>query len=188
MNAISKPYKSIQIFQEIMNDYETRTGFICAFLKLKYDEIKKIVLLDTNLKKLNDDKQRITYIYRSILKNDTENEIEIIFDSINPFTQCSTFKAAECTTSRYPFSIRILDYIYINDTDNYHTSFHGHNFLNNSSSVRHIIELPKLQPVTYTSNLYDWCRLIKYSDKREIEIAAQENQSLNAAYKLISIL
>lgn len=182
------PYKSILIFQEIMNDYETRTGFICTVLQLNYDEIKKINLLNTNLKKINDDTQRIVYIFKIILKNDTENEIEIIFDSINPFTQVSSFKAAECITNRYPFSIRILDYIYINDTDNYHTSFHGRNFLNNSNSVYHIIELPKLQPVTYASNLYEWCRLIKYSDKREIEIAAQENHSLNVAYKLISIL
>ncbi len=64
-------------FKEIMTNKKARIGFLSAILKIKPEDIKETILLNTNLRKIHEnDKQGILDV-RLLMNNNTEIDIEI---------------------------------------------------------------------------------------------------------------
>ena len=114
-------------FKEIMMDDRARTGFLAAILKVRLQDIRETVILNTGLRREHiDDKQGILDV-RLLLNNDMEIDIEIQLSKMAVWADRSLFYLAKMFTGQIkpgePYhvfkkcvGIGILDFILFEDS------------------------------------------------------------------------
>ena len=152
-------------FKELMRDETVRKGFLSAVLGIKDTDIKKTVLLNTNLPKIHEDEKQGILDVRLTMNNNTESNIK------------------KC------IGINILDFKYMDDTQRFHTVYH---LREDTEHIKytdvmeiHIVELPKLPQNNDGTDLYDWIKFIKSNNKEEFEMLAKQSQYLKKAYETL---
>ena len=185
-------------FKELMRDETVRKGFLSAVLGIKDTDIKKTVLLNTNLPKIHEDEKQGILDVRLTMNNNTEIDIEIQLAYMKAWADRSTFYVSKMLVEQVGINkkysnikkcigINILDFKYMDDTQRFHTVYH---LREDTEHIKytdvmeiHIVELPKLPQNTDGTDLYSWIKFIKSNDKEEFEMLAQQSKYLQTAYK-----
>ena len=187
-------------FKELMRDETVRKGFLSAVLGIKDTEIKKTVLLNTNLPKIHEDEKQGILDVRLTMNNNTEIDIEIQLAYMKAWADRSTFYVSKMLVEQVGINkkysnikkcigINILDFDYIKDTQRFHTVYH---LREDTEHIKytdvmeiHIVELPKLPQNNDGTDLYSWIKFIKSNDKEEFEMLAKQSQYLKKAYETL---
>lgn len=187
-------------FKELMRDETVRKGFLSAVLGIKDTEIKKTVLLNTNLPKIHEDEKQGILDVRLTMNNNTEIDIEIQLAYMKAWADRSTFYVSKMLVEQVGINkkysnikkcigINILDFDYIKDTQRFHTVYH---ISEDTEHIKytdileiHIVELPKLPTNDDGTDLYDWIKFIKAENKGEFEMLAKQSQYLQRAYETL---
>ena len=187
-------------FKELMRDETVRKGFLSAVLGIKDTDIKKTVLLNTNLPKIHEDEKQGILDVRLTMNNNTEIDIEIQLAYMKAWADRSTFYVSKMLVEQVGINkkysnikkcigINILDFDYIKDTQRFHTVYH---ISEDTEHIKytdileiHIVELPKLPTNDDGTDLYDWIKFIKAENKGEFEMLAQQSQYLQRAYETL---
>lgn len=187
-------------FKELMRDETVRKGFLSAVLGIKDTEIKKTVLLNTNLPKIHEDEKQGILDVRLTMNNNTEIDIEIQLAYMKAWADRSTFYVSKMLVEQVGINkkysnikkcigINILDFDYIKDTQRFHTVYH---ISEDTEHIKytdileiHIVELPKLPTNNDGTDLYDWIKFIKAENKGEFEMLAKQSQYLQKAYETL---
>ena len=189
-------------FKELMRDETVRKGFLSAVLRIKDTDIKKTVLLNTNLPKIHEDEKQGILDVRLTMNNNTEIDIEIQLAYMKAWADRSTFYVSKMLVEQVGINkkysnikkcigINILDFDYIKDTQRFHTVYH---ISEDTEHIKytdileiHIVELPKLPTPTNDdgTDLYDWIKFIKAENKGEFEMLAKQSQYLQKAYETL---
>ena len=198
-NVIMSP-KVDFAFKELMRDETVRKGFLSAVLGIKDTEIKKTVLLNTNLPKIHEDEKQGILDVRLTMNNNTEIDIEIQLAYMKAWADRSTFYVSKMLVEQVGINkkysnikkcigINILDFDYIKDTQRFHTVYH---ISEDTEHIKytdileiHIVELPKLPTNDDGTDLYDWIKFIKAENKGEFEMLAKQSQYLQKAYETL---
>lgn len=185
-------------FKELMHDETVRKGFLSAVLGIKDTNIKKTVLLNTNLPKIHEDEKQGILDVRLTMNDNTEIDIEIQLAYMRAWADRSTFYVSKMlveqvginqkyTNIKKCIGINILDFNYIKETERFHTVYH---LREDTEHIKytdimeiHIVELPKLPQIDDGTDLYDWIKFIKAENKGEFEMLAQQNIYLKTAYE-----
>lgn len=192
-------------FKEIMMDKNARIGFLSAILKLKPEDIKETIILNTYLRKEHEeDKQGILDV-RILLNNNTEIDIEIQLAELKVWADRSLFYLSKMYTEQIHqgekynvfkkcVSISILDFILFKNTEKYYSCFHiaedtRHTILTDKMEF-HILELPKLPEEFKESNdaLLLWAKFIASEQKEDFEMLAAKNPYIDSAYKQLQVI
>ena len=187
-------------FKELMRDETVRKGFLSAVLGIKDTDIKKTVLLNTNLPKIHEDEKQGILDVRLTMNNNTEIDIEIQLAYMKAWADRSTFYVSKMLVEQVGINkkysnikkcigINILDFDYIKDTQRFHTVYH---LREDTEHIKytdvmeiHIVELPKLPQNNDGTDLYSWIKFIKSNDKEEFEMLAKQSQYLKKAYETL---
>ena len=187
-------------FKELMRDETVRKGFLSAVLRIKDTDIKKTVLLNTNLPKIHEDEKQGILDVRLTMNNNTEIDIEIQLAYMKAWADRSTFYVSKMLVEQVGINkkysnikkcigINILDFDYIKDTQRFHTVYH---LREDTEHIKytdvmeiHIVELPKLPQNNDGTDLYSWIKFIKSNDKEEFEMLAKQSQYLKKAYETL---
>ena len=187
-------------FKELMRDETVRKGFLSAVLGIKDTDIKKTVLLNTNLPKIHEDEKQGILDVRLTMNNNTEIDIEIQVAYMKAWADRSTFYVSKMLVEQVGINkkysnikkcigINILDFDYIKDTQRFHTVYH---ISEDTEHIKytdileiHIVELPKLPTNDDGTDLYDWIKFIKAENKGEFEMLAKQSQYLQKAYETL---
>ena len=187
-------------FKELMRDETVRKGFLSAVLGIKDTDIKKTVLLNTNLPKIHEDEKQGILDVRLTMNNNTEIDIEIQVAYMKAWADRSTFYVSKMLVEQVGINkkysnikkcigINILDFDYIKDTQRFHTVYH---LREDTEHIKytdvmeiHIVELPKLPQNNDGTDLYSWIKFIKSNDKEEFEMLAKQSQYLKKAYETL---
>ena len=187
-------------FKELMRDETVRKGFLSAVLGIKDTDIKKTVLLNTNLPKIHEDEKQGILDVRLTMNNNTEIDIEIQLAYMKAWADRSTFYVSKMIVEQVGINkkysnikkcigINILDFDYIKDTQRFHTVYH---ISEDTEHIKytdileiHIVELPKLPTNDDGTDLYDWIKFIKAENKGEFEMLAKQSQYLQKAYETL---
>ena len=187
-------------FKELMRDETVRKGFLSAVLGIKDTDIKKTVLLNTNLPKIHEDEKQGILDVRLTMNNNTEIDIEIQLAYMKAWADRSTFYVSKMLVEQVGINkkysnikkcigINILDLDYIKDTQRFHTVYH---ISEDTEHIKytdileiHIVELPKLPTNDDGTDLYDWIKFIKAENKGEFEMLAQQSKYLKRAYEAL---
>ena len=187
-------------FKELMRDETVRKGFLSAVLGIKDTDIKKTVLLNTNLPKIHEDEKQGILDARLTMNNNTEIDIEIQLAYMKAWADRSTFYVSKMLVEQVGINkkysnikkcigINILDFDYIKDTQRFHTVYH---LREDTEHIKytdvmeiHIVELPKLPQNNDGTDLYSWIKFIKSNDKEEFEMLAKQSQYLKKAYETL---
>ena len=187
-------------FKELMRDETVRKGFLSAVLGIKDTEIKRTVLLNTNLPKIHEDEKQGILDVRLTMNNNTEIDIEIQLAYMKAWADRSTFYVSKMLVEQVGINkkysnikkcigINILDFDYIKDTQRFHTVYH---ISEDTEHIKytdileiHIVELPKLPTNDDGTDLYDWIKFIKAENKGEFEMLAKQSQYLQKAYETL---
>ncbi len=187
-------------FKELMRDETVRKGFLSAVLGIKDTDIKKTVLLNTNLPKIHEDEKQGILDVRLTMNNNTEIDIEIQLAYMKAWADRSTFYVSKMLVEQVGINkkysnikkcigINILDFKYMDDTQRFHTVYH---LREDTEHIKytdvmeiHIVELPKLPQNNDGTDLYDWIKFIKSNNKEEFEMLAKQSQYLKKAYETL---
>ena len=190
-------------FKEIMRNEIVRKGFLSAVLGIKDTEIKETVLLNTNLSKIHDDEKQGILDVRLTLNNNTEIDIEIQVTYMKSWADRSTFYLSKMlveqvginkkyTNIKKCIGINILDFEYIQGTDKFHTTYH---ISEDTEHIKytdvlewHIVELPKLPPMTDGSQLYNWAKFINSKSAEEMKMLATQDMYIKQAYEELEVI
>lgn len=190
-------------FKEIMRNEIVRKGFLSAVLGIKDTEIKETVLLNTNLSKIHDDEKQGILDVRLTLNNNTEIDIEIQVTYMKSWADRSTFYLSKMlveqvginkkyTNIKKCIGINILDFEYIQGTDKFHTTYH---ISEDTEHIKytdvlewHIVELPKLPPMTDGSQLYNWAKFINSKSEEEMKMLATQDMYIKQAYEELEVI
>lgn len=190
-------------FKEIMSNEKVRIGFLSAVLNIKDTDIKSTVMLNTNLKKVHGDEKQGILDVRLFMNDDTEIDIEIQLSYMKTWADRSVFYLAKMLTEQANINkkysnfkkcigINILDFVYVKNTERFHTSYHFREDIDNSLYTDvlecHLIELPKLPKNSDGTSLYDWIRFMKADTKEEFVMLAKKSVYLDEAYKQLEII
>ena len=183
-----------------MRDETVRKGFLSAVLGIKDTDIKKTVLLNTNLPKIHEDEKQGILDVRLTMNNNTEIDIEIQLAYMKAWADRSTFYVSKMLVEQVGINkkysnikkcigINILDFKYMDDTQRFHTVYH---LREDTEHIKytdvmeiHIVELPKLPQNNDGTDLYDWIKFIKSNNKEEFEMLAKQSQYLKKAYETL---
>ena len=187
-------------FKELMRDETVRKGFLSAVLGIKDTEIKKTVLLNTNLSKTHEDEKQGILDVRLTMNDNTEIDIEIQLAYMRAWADRSTFYISKMLVEQVGINkkysnikkciaINILDFDYISQTQRFHTVYHLREDIEHIKYTDimeiHIVELPKLPQTDDGTDLYDWIKFIKTESREGFEMLAQQNKYLKTAYETL---
>ena len=192
-------------FKEIMTNKKARIGFLSAILKIKPEDIKETILLNTNLRKIHEnDKQGILDV-RLLMNNNTEIDIEIQLSELKVWADRSFFylsrmyidqieQGQSYTIFKKCVSISILDFQLFSDTAEYYSCFHiwedkRHTIYTDKVEF-HVIELPKL-PQELKENSDDillWAKFISAERKEDFEMLTSKNAYIESAYQQLQVI
>ena len=192
-------------FKEIMTNKKARIGFLSAILKIKPEDIKETILLNTNLRKIHEnDKQGILDV-RLLMNNNTEIDIEIQLSELKVWADRSVFYLSKMyidqieqgqsyTIFKKCVSISILDFQLFSDTAEYYSYFHiwedKRHAIYTDKVEFHVIELPKL-PQELKENSDDillWAKFISAERKEDFEMLASKNAYIESAYQQLQVI
>ena len=192
-------------FKEIMENYEARTGFLAAILKVNPKDIKETQILNPYLRKIHEvDKLGILDV-RVLMNNDTEIDTEIQLAEFAAWTNRTLFylskmfadqieKGQDSNLLKKCVSISILDFVLFKDEETeFYSCFHiredNHNFLYTDKMEFHVIELPKLpEKLKEDDNLLLWAKFINAEKKEEFDMLAEKNPYINSAYQHLQVI
>lgn len=187
-------------FKELMRDETVRKGFLSAVLGIKDTEIKKTVLLNTNLSKIHEDEKQGILDVRLTMNDNTEIDIEIQLAYMRAWADRSTFYISKMLVEQVGINkkysnikkciaINILDFDYISQTQRFHTVYHLREDIEHIKYTDimeiHIVELPKLPQTDDGTDLYDWVKFIKTENREGFEMLAQQSKYLKTAYETL---
>ena len=201
-------------FKEIMMDDDALKGFLSAVLNINPEHIQKIIRKNTNMQKVHEDEKQAILDVRILLitgkspeqHKAEEIDIEIQLANMASWGNRSIFYVAKMITEQVGINkkysnikkcigIDILNFNYMKCTDRFHTVYHVNedteHFKLADIAEWHLIELPKLPPVTDGSDLYKWAMFINAESKEEFEMVtklAQGNQYLESALKRLEVI
>lgn len=203
-NSLMKP-KIDYAFKEIMRNEKARIGFLSAILHLNPMDIKKTILLNTNLSKEHkEDKQGILDV-RILMNNNTEIDIEIQLSPLNVWADRSLFYLSKMYTDQIEqgqsytvfkkcVSISILDFKLFKDTEEFYSCFHiledTRHILYTDKMEFHVLELPKLPKELKedTNDIVLWGKFISAESKEEFDMLAEKNEYINSAYEQLQVI
>ena len=94
--------------------------------------------------------------------------------------------------AEYTIGINILDFEYIQGTDKFHTTYH---ISEDTEHIKytdvlewHIVELPKLPPMTDGSQLYNWAKFINSKSEEEMKMLATQDMYIKQAYEELEVI
>ncbi len=190
-------------FKELMTSEYIRKGFLSAVLNIKDTDIRSTEMLNTNLPKEHEDEKQGVLDVRLLMNDNTELDIEIQLTELKSWANRSTFYMCRMVSGqtnidklyknmRKFIAINILNFVYINETERFHTVFHvredRENIIFTDKMEWHIIELPKLPVNADGTSLYDWARFISSEEREEFEMLAKRNDYLNEAFKKLEVI
>ena len=168
-------------FKELMTNEKVRRGFLSAVLDIDVKSIKKTVMKNTNLTKHHQDEKQGILDVLITMNNDTEINIEMQVVSMSTWADRSVFYVSKMiadqvgidkkyTNLKRCISIGILDFNYTKQTDRYHTVYgisarHDSSLIYSDKMEWHVIELPKLPPITDGTSIYDWTMFFKSKNR-----------------------
>ncbi|MDE6708456.1 MAG: Rpn family recombination-promoting nuclease/putative transposase [Oscillospiraceae bacterium] len=190
-------------FKEIMANPKALKGFLSAVLNIPPESIKNTTLKNTNLRKTHEHEKQGILDVRLVMNNDKEIDIEIQLSYMAAWADRSVFYIAKMMTEQAEINkkysnfkkcigINILDFNYINQTENFHTVWHiredNENIKYTDILEWHVVELPKIPSITDGTDLYKWVQFIKAEKKEEFEMIAQGNEYLESALDTLNII
>ncbi|MBD5143978.1 MAG: Rpn family recombination-promoting nuclease/putative transposase [Ruminococcus sp.] len=190
-------------FKEIMANPKALKGFLSAVLNIPPESIKNTTLKNTNLRKTHEHEKQGILDVRLVMNNDKEIDIEIQLSYMAAWADRSVFYVAKMMTEQAEINkkysnfkkcigINILDFNYINQTENFHTVWHiredNENIKYTDILEWHVVELPKIPSITDGTDLYKWVQFIKAEKKEEFEMIAQGNEYLESALDTLNII
>ncbi len=192
-------------FKEIMNDETVRTGFLSAVLKLDPGEIRKTIILNTDLRRTHPDDKLGILDVRVSMNDDTEIDIEVQLSALNIWADRALFYLAKMYTEQISagenydvlkkcVSISILDYRLFEDSGEFYSCFHiredTRHTLYTDKMEFHVIELPKLPEKLKenSSDLLLWAKFINAERKEEFDMLADKNASIEKAYEKLQVI
>lgn len=205
-NFIMKP-KIDFAFKEIMMNDKALTGFLSAVLNTKPENIRQIVRKNTNLQKVHAEEKQSILDVRLVMLDDkgrqVEIDIEIQLSYMAAWADRSVYYVAKMLVEQVNIDqkysnikkcigIDILDFKYIRHTDRFHTSYHinedTEHFNFSDVTEWHVIELPKLPPMSDGTDLYKWVQFLKAETKEEFEMIVKGNQYLESALDTLKVI
>ena len=192
-------------FKEIMYDDDALKGFIAAVMKLDPKKIKKVTILNTNLRKVHaEDKQGILDV-NVLMNDDTEINIEIQLTELKVWPNRSLFYLSKKYVDQIKegdsysvlnkcVSISILDFVLFKGEPSFYSSFHitedTRRFLYTDRMEFHVIELPKLPKELNEGSdpLLLWAKFISSEKKEDFEMLAGMDAGISSAYKKLKII
>lgn len=192
-------------FKEIMSDETVRNGFLSAVLRLDADDIRKTVILNTDLRKIHhDDKQGILDV-RVSMNDHTEIDIEIQLSPLSIWADRALFYLAKMYTDQISsgedydvlkkyVSISILDFSLFGDSGEFYSCFHiredTRHTLYTEKMEFHVLELPKLpeELKENSSDLLLWAKFINAERKEEFDMLSEKNASIEKAYERLQTI
>lgn len=192
-------------FKEIMRNEEARTGFLSAVLKLNFSDIQQTILLNTNLDKEHEHEKQGILDVRILMNNNTEIDIEIQLSPLNVWADRSLFYLSKLyigqikpgqnyTVFKKCISISILDFILLDDTEEFYSCFHiledTRHTLYTDKMEFYVIELRKLPKELKedASDMLLWAKFINSKTKEEFEMLAEKNKSIAEAYQQLQVI
>lgn len=190
-------------FKEIMTNPKALKGFLSAVLDISPDSIKSTTLKNTNLRKTHEHEKQGILDVRLVMNNDKEIDIEIQLAYMVAWADRSVFYVAKMMTEQAEINkkysnfkkcigINILDFNYISQTEKFHTVWHiredNENMKYTDVLEWHVVELPKIPPMTDGTDLYKWVQFIRAEKREEFEMIAQGNEYLESALNTLNII
>lgn len=192
-------------FKEIMANEKARIGFLSAILKLKPSDIKKTMLLNTNLRRIHENEKQGILDVRILMNDDAEIDIEIQLSALNVWADRSLFYLSKIYTEQIEptqnynifkkcVSVSILDFKLFKENEEFYSCFHiwedNRHTLYTDKMEFHIIELPKL-PEELKEDANDvllWAKFINAETKEEFDMLANKNEYINSAYEQLQVI
>ena len=191
-------------FKELMMNEKVRVGFLSAVLDIRAADIRSAQMKNTNLTKTHQDEKQGVLDVRLVMNDDTEINIEMQVMSMSTWTDRSVFYISKMvaeqvgidkkyTNVRKCIGISIVDFNCIKQTDRYHTVYHIRedsepSIIFSDKMEWHMVELPKLPPVTDGTSIYDWTKFFRTEKREEFEMLAQRDEYLREAYQQLDII
>ncbi len=192
-------------FKEIMANEKARIGFLSAILKLKPSDIKKTMLLNTNLRRIHENEKQGILDVRILMNDDAEIDIEIQLSALNVWADRSLFYLSKIYTEQIEptqnynifkkcVSVSILDFKLFKENEEFYSCFHiwedNRHTLYTDKMEFHIIELPKLPEELKedASDILLWAKFINAETKEEFDMLANKNEYINSAYEQLQVI
>lgn len=203
-NFLMKP-KVDFAFKEIMAEEKARIGFLSAVLKIKPEDIKNTQILNTNLRKeQEDDKQGILDV-RLLMNDNIEIDIEIQLSALKVWADRSLFYLSKMYVDHISsgqdykvfkkcVSISILDFDLFRGETEFYSCFHiwedTRHFIYTDKMEFHVIELTKLSEKLREDcrDIELWARFINAERREEFDMLAQKDQYIASAYEHLQVI
>lgn len=192
-------------FKEIMAEEKARIGFLSAVLKIKPEDIKNTQILNTNLRKeQEDDKQGILDV-RLLMNDNIEIDIEIQLSALKVWADRSLFYLSKMYVDHISsgqdykvfkkcVSISILDFDLFRGETEFYSCFHiredTRHFIYTDKMEFHVIELTKLSEKLREDcrDIELWARFINAERREEFDMLAQKDQYIASAYQHLQVI
>lgn len=192
-------------FKEIMAEEKARIGFLSAVLKIKPEDIKNTQILNTNLRKeQEDDKQGILDV-RLLMNDNIEIDIEIQLSALKVWADRSLFYLSKMYVDHISsgqdykvfkkcVSISILDFDLFRGETEFYSCFHiredTRHFIYTDKMEFHVIELTKLSEKLREDcrDIELWARFINAERREEFDMLAQKDQYIASAYEHLQVI
>ena len=191
-------------FKELMMNEKVRIGFLSAVLNINVTDIRSAQMKNTNLTKAHQDEKQGILDVRLVMNDDTEINIEMQVMSMSTWTDRSVFYVSKMvaeqvgidkkyTNVRKCIGISIVDFNCIKQTNNYHTIYHiredsDPTIIFSDKMEWHMVELPKLPPITDGTSIYNWTKFFKTEKREDFEELAENDEYLQEAYQQLEII
>ena len=203
-NFLMKP-KVDFAFKEIMAEEKARIGFLSAVLKIKPENVKNTQILNTNLRKeQEDDKQGILDV-RLLMNDNIEIDIEIQLSALKVWADRSLFYLSKMYVDHISsgqdykvfkkcVSISILDFDLFRGETEFYSCFHIREdtryFIYTDKMEFHVIELTKLSEKLREDcrDIELWARFINAERREEFDMLAQKDQYIASAYEHLQVI
>ncbi len=203
-NFLMKP-KVDFAFKEIMAEEKARIGFLSAVLKIKPENVKNTQILNTNLRKeQEDDKQGILDV-RLLMNDNIEIDIEIQLSALKVWADRSLFYLSKMYVDHISsgqdykvfkkcVSISILDFDLFRGETEFYSCFHiredTRHFIYTDKMEFHVIELTKLSEKLREDcrDIELWARFINAERREEFDMLAQKDQYIASAYEHLQVI
>ncbi|WP_044296368.1 Rpn family recombination-promoting nuclease/putative transposase [Robinsoniella peoriensis] len=188
-------------FKELMCSEKARKGLIAAFLNLDPKDIQETVLMNTSLRKENENEKLGILDVRVRMHDNTQIDLEMQVLPFHCWEERTLFYACKMYTDQIVsgdnydvlvkcIQISILDFAFLKDTDQWYSCFHlredQRGSLYSDKLEMHVLELPKLGNGEEAENdLLQWAKFLNGKREEDFKEMAEKNEYINEAYQIL---
>ena len=188
-------------FKERMCSEKARKGLIAAFLNLDPKDIQETVLMNTSLRKENENEKLGILDVRVRMHDNTQIDLEMQVLPFHCWEERTLFYACKMYTDQIVsgdnydvlvkcIQISILDFAFLKDTDQWYSCFHlredQRGSLYSDKLEMHVLELPKLGNGEEAENdLLQWAKFLNGKREEDFKEMAEKNEYINEAYQIL---